>query len=391
MSVRKYEKNGDTLYEAYISKTSKVNKKIRVQKYSSGHKSKSVALREEKRLIEVVSREIALLEGKGQNWDFVINKWKFEAENGNLGEYANETIIDHVGALRKWTAPWLERPACELNKADGRDMIKRLEEAGCSVSWQKKVKNTVNVVYNFGIEEGIIKGVHTSPVNGLKLNSKREKVPDILTMEQARFLLSEAKRQNNPWYYIWAVALFTGMRSGELYALRWESVFSRVNSKTVSGDVEKLIVSCTYNKRSNSIKEYPKAGYWRTVPISPQLRGILEELYQMPGESEFVLPRLWQWKNGLQAKALRMFCESIGLPSIKFHALRACFATLMLSIGVPHVTVMKICGWKDLDTMARYIRLAGLDEKGATDKLNLLSTAPVTKGDAVENVVNLFT
>ena len=33
---------------------------------------------------------------------------------------------------------------------------------------------------------------------------------------------------------------------------------------------------------------------------------------------------------------------------------------------------MKICGWKDLDTMARYIRLAAIDENGATDSLAVL-------------------
>jgi hypothetical protein len=34
---------------------------------------------------------------------------------------------------------------------------------------------------------------------------------------------------------------------------------------------------------------------------------------------------------------------------------------------------MKICGWQDLKTMQRYIRMAGIDEQGATEGLNLLS------------------
>lgn len=33
---------------------------------------------------------------------------------------------------------------------------------------------------------------------------------------------------------------------------------------------------------------------------------------------------------------------------------------------------MKVCGWKDLKTMERYIRLVGIDEKGVTDKLQFL-------------------
>jgi len=41
---------------------------------------------------------------------------------------------------------------------------------------------------------------------------------------------------------------------------------------------------------------------------------------------------------------------------------------------------MKICGWKDLKTLAIYLRLAGVDEKGATEGLSFLpqDTANIT-------------
>ncbi|MBS1982643.1 MAG: tyrosine-type recombinase/integrase [Bdellovibrionales bacterium] len=54
---------------------------------------------------------------------------------------------------------------------------------------------------------------------------------------------------------------------------------------------------------------------------------------------------------------LRDFCKLHGLLSIKFHTLRACFSTQLLRQGVEAAKVMKICGWKDLKTMQRYIRL----------------------------------
>ena len=47
---------------------------------------------------------------------------------------------------------------------------------------------------------------------------------------------------------------------------------------------------------------------------------------------------------------------------------------------------MKIGGWRDLKTMARYVRLAGIDEKGATESLDFL---PKESSD-FDNVVNLF-
>lgn len=70
------------------------------------------------------------------------------------------------------------------------------------------------------------------------------------------------------------------------------------------------------------------------------------------------------WTRGEQAKDLRAFLKGMGFPSIKFHALRACFATQLLAKGIPAAIVMKICGWRDLKTMEFYIRVAGVDEKG---------------------------
>ena len=79
-----------------------------------------------------------------------------------------------------------------------------------------------------------------------------------------------------------------------------------------------------------------------------------------------------QWERGLQAKILRSFCYINGLPSVRFHTLRACFATQMLRDGVDPARVMKICGWKELKTMQHYVRLAGIEIQGATESIRLL-------------------
>lgn len=85
------------------------------------------------------------------------------------------------------------------------------------------------------------------------------------------------------------------------------------------------------------------------------------------------------WRSGEQAKVLKQFCKSIGLPQIKFHTLRACFATQLIGSGVEPVKVMKICGWKDLKTLSVYLRLAGIEEKGVTEGLNFLQNS----GDSI--------
>jgi integrase len=82
-----------------------------------------------------------------------------------------------------------------------------------------------------------------------------------------------------------------------------------------------------------------------------------------------VLPRLPEWDRGEQAKVLRDFCKSINITLIRFHDLRATFITNLLSQGAPLAQVMAIVGHSQIDTTNEYLRKAGVDLKGATDRL----------------------
>ena len=161
---------------------------------------------------------------------------------------------------------------------------------------------------------------------------------------------------------VWAGALQTGARSGELYALEWTDV---------DWDNRRLTVAKSWNGRLKQYKS-TKSGYWREVPINTELERILKLLRAGAGDRKWVYPRMVDWQRGESARILRAFCQGIGIPSVRFHALRACFATQLLRDSVAPAVVMKVCGWNDLKTMQRYIRLAGIEIEGATDSLKIL-------------------
>ncbi len=91
----------------------------------------------------------------------------------------------------------------------------------------------------------LLKDAYISPVQGVKIDKREDKFPEILNLTEIRTFLFEARKQNHDWYPTWAMALLTGMRSGELYALEWNDV-----------DFEnKLVrVSKSFNKRLNVIR-----------------------------------------------------------------------------------------------------------------------------------------
>lgn len=365
MAISKYNENGKEYFKVYINVRSPSDKSRRIQKYAFKIKTEAEARREEKKLLQEASREIQRIEGFGLLWEEVVNLWTLEINNGHLfSKVGKRSSIEYVGVIRKWTEPWNKRFGFELSRADGRDLITRMEKTGLSRNYQKKIKNIVNSVFEWAIEFKHIRETTTSPLRGLLIDNSIERVPEILTLEEIKRFLSAAKVLNHRWYPIWSFAVLTGMRSGELHALTWQQI-----------DLEKEIILVDRAYDSN-LKETgsTKGRYWRTVPINKSLRNLILELKKekdLPS-SEFVLPRVKDWDNGDQAVPLRTFLKSLNMKTVRFHALRACFATQMLSNGVPAPVVMKIGGWKKTSTMDIYLRLAGVDTKGATSGLQFM-------------------
>ena len=104
-------------------------------------------------------------------------------------------------------------------------------------------------------------------------------------------------------------------------------------------------------------------------------------------KSKYVLPRNKEWNNGDQAVSLKTFLKSLNIKPVKFHALSACFASQVLSNGVPAPIVMKIGGWKNTSTKDIYLRLAGVDTKGATECLGFTPDS-IHFGDNVVSILN---
>ncbi len=377
---------GEKCFSVYVNMRSRPMPHLRFQKRVMGLKTMTEAIRTEKALVKELTMKVAQGEGHGFTWRMVVDKWAAFVDSPYFmdRQYNPSTVTDYISMMKTWTKDWLDKPAAQISRGDGREVLDKVLSQGRSKAFQKRLKNTINMIFNWGIESKIIRGVTHSPVFGLKIVLKQDKKPEILTLDEIRHLLREARDRNHPWYSIWAMALLTGMRNGELFALKWSDV-----------DLEKglITVQRSYNKRAKEFKS-TKAGYWRTVPISDELNDLLLDLrrHVVGGDTRnsdgagFVLRRLEPWLQGQQARVLKEFCSEISIPEIKFHTLRACFATQLLSDGVEMSKLMKIGGWRDIKTVQVYLRLAGVDERGATDGLRFLSK-DVARGS---NVMALF-
>ncbi|MCB9072510.1 MAG: site-specific integrase [Bdellovibrionaceae bacterium] len=273
-------------------------------------------------------------------------------------EWTNKTHLNAKYILNAYTIhQWGERTVESITSIEIKKFIlETLSEK--SVTTRQSIIKFIRGAFQYAVEAGHLKG-NPSPTIRLKLNSK---IKMVLTEGQVRFFLDQAKYLNPEWYPLWATAVYTGMRNGELFALTWDKV---------NFDNRSILVDTSWTK-ADGFKS-TKSGDDRIVEIAPPLLQILKELKLETYESGFVLPRCRNWEKGEQARILRMFLQGLGLPSIRFHDLRATWATIMLSKGVEPIKVMSMGGWKALKTMQIYIRKAGVDIQGITDGLYLHS------------------
>lgn len=365
MAIREKVIEGKVTYEVSVSLRSKIDPSIRVQMLRRQIFGLRQAQATEKELIREAAVELARREGSGSPWGEVLDQWYLAHKRPSSGTrllQANTILETHM-MLRKFTEDWLEKTCQEIGPGEVRKVLSRMSDDGYSRSRLKAVRSGINVVFKWGIEMGVIREVHHSPALGMEIGREvQTKPPQILSLSEVQKLLEVARGMDFEWYPVWAMALNSGMRSGELFALEWNDI-----------DFEnKLItVSKSYNGRLKATKS-TKAGYWRKVPINQEMEVLLIELRAKSDGGQHVLPRISKWRRGEAAKVLREFCEGIGIQPVCFHALRACFATHLLNAGVTSPVVKKICGWTDEKVMTRYIRLAGIDVAGATEGLGFI-------------------
>lgn len=203
MAIKSYlDENGKRFFLVSVNVRSKLSPSIRKQKKRKGIPTKVKAERIEKQLYEKAFQEVAAIDGQGYQWGQIVEKWYVYKQTDKFEPIGEHTLADYYSALRAWTRKFWEKPAKHLTRADIKHVIKDLDDSGRSKSFQAKMKGTINRVYSWGIEEGLIKEVFQSPTWGVTVNRKSERTPTILNREEISRLLQAAKTLDSPWYPI---------------------------------------------------------------------------------------------------------------------------------------------------------------------------------------------
>ena len=298
------------------------------------------------------------------------NEW---LENHARPRKAPGTVRENESLLRLDLIPAFGKRALgDIQPQEIDNLIAKLRQRMSEASANRRLE-IIRAVFNYHKRR---RNVLYSPMDGVAFLKVDPKPMKFWTLEEARKFLEHAKSkyEGTPQEYVYLLymlALNTGMRFGELLALKWTAV------DFTSG----LIMVCrTLCHHTRQIRETTKGRRIRHVPINDSLFHLLETAKARRGESELVLHTggVLLDENNIRNRHWQVDIRESGVSEIRFHDMRHTYASHFLMNGGELFKLQAILGHADIRTTMNYSHFS---------KAYLLENANIVRFEATGNVI----
>lgn len=188
---------------------------------------------------------------------------------------------------------------------------------------------------------------------------------DFLDFEESDRLIVDA---DPAWKTMVVVACRTGLRIGELRALRWQDVDLVAGKLTVRQAVWETHIGT------------PKGGRSREIPLSDDAKTVLFAHRHMRSKLVFCNDDGSMYTKEQMKWPLWRSCKNAGLREVGWHVLRHTFASQLVMMGVPLKVVQELLGHADIQMMMRYAHLSPDVKRDSVKVLDSRGTLGALRG-----------
>jgi integrase len=275
-----------------------------------------------------------------------------------------------------------QKPLARLEPADLRRLYATKLSSGLSSTSVHHIHAVIHVALQRAVDDGIL-GRNVASLVG---RSNRPKVrhvemSTIAAGDQPRRFLEAAKGERLEALLV--LAITTGMRRGELLAVRWKDV-----------DLDRAVLAVTGSLQGESRPTLniatPKSGKSRSVALGTVAVTALRDHRKRQAQEQLLVGSEWrdlglvfstEFGDFLSPTTLRLALRRAltraGLPTIRFHDLRHTAATLMLSRGVHPKMASEMLGHSTIAiTLDLYSHVTANMQRQAADAIDAALADP---------------
>ncbi len=182
--------------------------------------------------------------------------------------------------------------------------------------------------------------------------SSENKVLDVLSVTNHRKILNHIQSHFTFMGLGIYISLSTGLRIGEVCALKWSDINVTDGILTVNRTIERIYIIEGEKKHTELVINTPKTkNSCREIPMNKELLGLLKPLKKVVNDDYYILTND---ERPIEPRTYRNYykrlMEKLDIPKLKYHGLRHSFATRCIEVGCDYKTVSVLLGHSNIST-----------------------------------------
>ena len=288
-------------------------------------------------------------------------------ENELLGSIKPSSYQTYINLLNRYLLPVIGNiRLSSVTPGIINDYVRHLEETGLAYSTVKSAYRLLSAAMRYALDEGKIQ---KNPCRKIRIQRPEQTEQRVLSRAEQEMLRKSASDSDLPAI----LSLYTGMRLGEVCALRWSDIDWEKKTITVRRTVQRiarggngvgrktmLMIGTPKSLRSHRAIPVPD---FVLMQLKRLLNGSSSDAYVFSISSGAAEPRTIQ-------RRFAQLMKKLGLSGVHFHTLRHSFATRLLELGVDVKTVSVLLGHGSVKTTLDFYAHSLLDQQRAA--MNLL-------------------